>query len=212
MIIFGENTKRNMSVTYKKKLPHKILLIFLFSFLLVNCANNNIELAIKKQIELYPKSRLQDIYKNFYHGRLGTEHLITNRDAVVNYIEKELETMDTSYLPLIEYVGWDSNFVRVNLLYLKQNGIAPEILVDAFIESANYADKPKNWVKEWKHIIRIIEKENIKLENYDEDKKNIDSFLKINPSAAIHHSNEFREAYKPHYRIVAVPLLHRLKK
>jgi len=187
-------------------------LIFLFLF--TNCSvDNNIENALLKQIELYPESRLQDIYKNFHQGVFGTEHAITNKEAVYNYLEKELERMDTSYLPLIEYVGWDSSFVRVNLEYLKKNNIAPKILADAFIESANFEDtnKSKYWLKEWRQIITIIEKRNIKIENYEEDKKRIDSFLNINPRAALHHSKEFREAYKPHYRVVAVPLLQKLK-
>ena len=184
-----------------------IYIIVIISCLFVNCDSNNkkIENALKKQIELYPESRLQDIYKNFYHGRFGTEHLVTNRDAVIEYIEQELERMDTSYLPLIEYVGWDSNFVRINLLYLQNNNIDATILADLFIESQNYVDtnKANNWLKEWQQIITIIEKEKIQLKNYDEDKKNIDSFLTINPKAAIHHSQEFRDAYKPHYRVVA---------
>ena len=155
---------------------------------------------------------MQDIYKNFYHGRFGTEHLITNKEEVVNFIKKELEYMDTSYLPLIEYVGWDSSFVRVNLLYLKENNVEAEILADAFIESANYVDtnKANNWLDEWQQIIKIIEKEKMQLANYVEDKKSIDSLLAINPRAAIRHSNEFREAYKPHYRVVAISLLNRL--
>ena len=189
----------------------KIYLIISFLVLLTNCADNkNIETALKKQIELYPESRLQDIYKNFYHGRFGTEHLVSNREAVTNFINRELEYMDTSYLPLIEYVGWDSSFVRVNLLYLKKNNIDAEILSDAFIESADYVDtnKANGWLNEWSSIIKIIEKRKISLKNYEEDKRNIDSFLAINPKAAVHHSHEFREAYKPHYRIVAVPLLN----
>lgn len=185
----------------------KIYIILLIIFLFASCNNNNkkIEIALKKQIELYPESCLQDIYKNFYHGRFGTEHLVTNRDAVIQYIEQELDRMDTSYLPMIEYVGWDSSFVRINLLYLKNNNIAAEVLADAFIESQNYTDTNKinNWTKEWQKIIDIIEKEKIKLKNYEEDKKSIDSFLKINPRTAIHHSQDFRDAYKPHYRVVA---------
>jgi len=186
-----------------------IKLIFIL-FLFTNCAtNNNIENALLKQIELYPESRLQDIYKNFHQGRFGTEHAISNKEAVYNFIEQELERMDTSYLPLIEYVGWDSGFVRVNLLYLSKNNVEPKILADAFIESANFEDtnKSKYWHNEWKQITKIIEKRKIKIENYKEDKKIIDSFLNINPRMAMHHSSEFREAYKPHYRVVAVPLL-----
>jgi len=192
----------------------KKIYIILLLLLTNNCANNNsnIEIELKKQIELYPISQLQDIYKNFYHGKFGTEHLITDRDAVIKYIEQELELMDTSYLPLIEYVGWDSNFVRVNLLYLKKNNITPEILADAFIESVNYVNtnKSNDWLNEWKQIIKIIEKENIQLDNYTEDKKIIDSLLAINPKMALHHSKKFREVYKPHYRVVAAKLLHLL--
>ena len=191
----------------------KIYIILLLPFIFTNCADNKIETALKKQIELYPESRLQDIYKNFYHGRFGTEHLITNPNAVVEYIEKELQEMDTSYIPLLEYVGWDSNFVRVNLLYLKQNNISAKVLATAFIESVNYVDtnKANDWLNEWHQIINIIEKEKIQLKNYTEDKHYIDSMLAINPKSAIRHSQEFRDTYKPHYRVVAVSLLENIK-
>jgi hypothetical protein len=170
-----------------------------------------VELALKKQIELYPESRLQDIYKNFYQGRFGTEHLIRNKESVVKYIKQELDEMNDSYLPEIEYIGWDSNFVRVSLEYLKHYNIEAEILADAFIESANYVDtnKSNNWLKEWKQIIKVIKKEKIKIKNYDTDRQIIDSLLEINPKAAIHHSKEFRETYKPHYRVIAIPLFEK---
>lgn len=194
-----------------KNTMKKLSVIFLFSLLFTNCVNSNIEIALKKQIELYPSQRLQDIYKNFYQGRFGTEHLIRNKESVLKYIKQELIEMDTSYLPVVEYIGWDSSFVRVSLEYLKQNNIESDILANTFFESANYIDTNKTniWLKEWFQIIKIIENENIKIINYEADKKSIDSLLKINSKAAIHHSKEFREAYKPHYRVVAVPLFEK---
>jgi hypothetical protein len=61
--------------------------------------------SIKYQLSKYPVSRLQDIYKNFFQARFAGDHLITNKDAVMQYTKKELAEMGDTYIPHIENIG-----------------------------------------------------------------------------------------------------------
>ena len=50
-----------------------------------NFKNKVIE-AVEAQLKLYPESRLQDIYKNFYQDMFGPGHMIPDTTAAGNYL------------------------------------------------------------------------------------------------------------------------------
>lgn len=166
-----------------------------------------IEKALITQWEQYPESRLQDIYKNFYQDRFGSEHALSTEDtaAMRRYIEYETVHFALAPQPLIEQLGWEHRFLRVNLTAVRDGMISAEELADAFVRSASMTDsvKKSQWVQEWKTIVRLIEKNKLPIPEFDQDRVLIDSLLEEHPQMAIHHSEAFRQKYKPHYRIVA---------
>jgi hypothetical protein len=164
-----------------------------------------IKKSVLHQIERYPKSTLQDIYKNFYQDYFGTGHAIPDNEAVENYLMHELSDLhEISNNTIVEIVGWRHNFVRVPLFLVKNGTIPADELLQAFIESAatastNAADK---WIDEWNGIVKIIEKMQLDIVSFDDDKNKIAELLAKNPKMALHHSEIFNNEYKPHYRIV----------
>ena len=185
-------------------------------FLLFSCnsTQKKMELAILVQLKEYPESTLQDIYKNFYQDRFGPGHAIFSSEAVMQYLEHELSTMnDTSTNYAIELLGWEHRFVRIPVSMVKAGKISKEELNTLFIASA-FEIKPEagsEWKKEWQQIIRIIEKRKLPIKKFSEDKQYIDSLLSENPIVAIHHSEAFRQYYHPHYRIVRKEFMENLK-
>ncbi|MFA6335852.1 MAG: hypothetical protein WCX48_09955 [Bacteroidales bacterium] len=167
-----------------------------------------IEKSIRQQLEKYPESRLQDIYKNFYQDCFGTGHAINDTSMVKNYLTNELRnttgTSSTSSFPMVDTIGWRHNFVRVNIELVRQGKISEETLTDAFISSASKIneDDTANWVNEWHSIIKIIEDKKLPVKDSEIDKLGIDSILRLNPKAAMHHSKAFNEYYNPHYRVI----------
>jgi polyhydroxyalkanoate synthesis regulator phasin len=163
------------------------------------------ESAIVLQLQRYPESTLQDIYKNFYQDRFGPGHAISNPEAVMQYLGLELSAMeDVKTDQQIEYLGWEHRFVRIPLSMVKTGKISQEDLNALFMESA-FEINPKagvKWKKEWQQITQIIKEKKLRVKNFEEDKKHIDSLLNENPIIALHHSNAFTEHYHPHYRIV----------
>ena len=156
-------------------------------------------------MQTYPKSRLLDIYKSCFQDYMGAEHLVSDRERVKAYLDEELQT--TSFDDLMpwyfEPCGVNGQYVRVSIRAIKENMIAEDMLLDAFIRSANSEKRPmvESWRDRWHKIVGTIDQLELNLPNFQQDRAFIDSILSVG-KYAISHSPEYREAYRPHYRIV----------
>ena len=160
---------------------------------------------VTKQMQTYPKSRLLDIYKSCFQDYMGAEHLVSDRERVKAYFDEELQT--TSFDDLMpwyfEPCGVNGQCIRVSIRAIKENMIAEDVLLDAFIRSANSDRRPavESWRDRWHKIVGTIDQMELNLPNYQQDRVFIDSILSVG-KYAISHSPEYRKAYRPHYRIV----------
>ncbi|MBR0534167.1 MAG: hypothetical protein IJK19_05710 [Bacteroidales bacterium] len=189
----------------------QVLLLFPL-FLLLGCQQSAEKAAITRQLQDYPESRVQDIYKSFCQDNLGPEHLIPNPEAARNYLMSELENFrddlashrydapQRMYYP----VGDQGNYVRVDLYTVLTGLVSEQKLLDAFVRSANEGHKValEEWVAKWNGIAAIIRKDFSDIPGAEEDLARIDALLKEG-DLILHHSDAFGEAYQPHYRIVA---------
>lgn len=156
-------------------------------------------------MKIYPKSRLFDIYKSCFQDYMGAEHLVSDRQIVKDYLDEELSSVDVEKLMpwYYEPCGIEGNYVRVNLRTVKEGLVPEDLLLDAFIRSANVKDRPsvEAWSERWHKIIGTIEQMKLDLPNFQEDKQFIENVLSAG-KYAISHSQDYRDAYNPHYRIV----------
>ena len=102
-----------------------------------------------------------------------------------------------------EPCGIDSNYYRVSIRAIKEDVISENMLLDAFIRSANSSKRPtvESWRDRWQVIMGAIDQMQLSIPHYQKDKAFINSILSVG-KYAISHSPEYREAYHPHYRIV----------
>ena len=160
---------------------------------------------VNKQLQTYPHLRLLDLYKSCFQDYMGAEHLVSDRQRVKAYLDDELNTTSIDDLMPWTYepCGIDSNYYRVSIRTIKESVISEDLLLDAFIRSANSKKRPtvESWRDRWNVIIGTIDQMQLGLPYYQQDKAFIDSILSIG-RYAISHSPEYREAYHPHYRIV----------
>jgi hypothetical protein len=195
----------------------------------------DIQTFVQKQMETYPKSRLLDIYKSCFQDYMGAEHLVSSRERVKAYLDEELNTTSLDELMPWQYepCGTDSNYYRVSIRTVKEGIISEDVLLDAFIRSANRWSSERHqacldgrvvteegeansekrpsveeWSKRWHRIVGTIDGMHLNLPNYDKDKQFIESILSAG-KYAISHSPEYREAYHPHYRIVEKGIFER---
>ena len=151
----------------------------------------------------YPEATLQDIYKGSFQDVFGPAHLLTNREAVENYINREIETAESlegeDYVPC----GWQGNFYQVNLKVIADGRIPMDDFVDAFMASANGIDTTltQAWLEEWEQLQQATRKIVPHLQGFKEDSTLLANLLKQG-KYVVHHSRKFNQHYHPHYRII----------
>ena len=167
-----------------------------------------VKAAVATQMESFPESRLQDLYKSFFQDRFGPGHIITDRQSALDYILSEWANADTLMGPRTETCGWQGNYVRVNLSVLADSLMTAEELTDALMASAKEVKEEdvQAWKAEWAEILAIIEKEYPDIPDLQQDKASIDELL-ASGQYAYHHSAAYNVAYHPHYRIIASELI-----
>lgn len=177
--------------------------------LLMACstAPDNDEKAIRTMCteiaERYPQATLQDVYKTCYQDFFGAEHLLKDTAMAHNYLMSEIAACkdeNLSAMPDYEPTGFRHRFTRVNLSLIHAGQLSESELFSRFVDAAGqnnaYSD---NWSAEWQQI------ETIALEKHPQWQ---DSALQAelrhaaSVPCAVRHSEAFRNAYHPHYRIV----------
>lgn len=191
---------------------HHILAFVFPLLLLLGCQPSPEKAAITRQLQDYPESRVQDIYKSFCQDNLGPGHLIPDPQSARNYLESELRTfredLDSARydVPGIMYcpVGDQGNYVRVDLSVILDGLVDEETYLDAFVRSANEGKRltEEQWVAKWKEVEKVLRKHFPDIPDAQEDLEMIDSYVQKG-DLIMHHSEAFSEAYDPHYRIIA---------
>ena len=178
-------------------------LFLVIAVLFAACApdRNSIQGAIEWQNEHFPQTTMQDVYKSFYQNRFGPGHMITDTVAARAYLLHEIEfaATDSVHNPYYEFVGADGHYVRVYLCCVNQGKLTAEQLFDAFIRSAAPAPQPEqSWADEWTEIEQVARACHVPCT--DEERQLLMQAAQNNQ--AMHHSEAYRNAYHPHYRIV----------
>lgn len=189
----------------------KLLLAVIIAFLLL--FGNNIsaqtfdslaaEESIRLQLERYPASTLQDIYKSFFQDAFGPGHLIDNPVRAKQYIEEESLQSHESLCELYEKAGAGENYYRVSLSLVASGMVGAEQLADALCRSAAMTQGPSatEWQSTWQKIERITAKYKHRLQGYDQDRKKINQAIE-NGNFMMRHSAAYNRNYHPHYRII----------
>ena len=149
---------------------------------------------VNRQLQTYPKSRLPGIYKSCFQDFMGAKHLVSDRQRVKAYLDEELSTTTLDDLMPWQYepCGIDSSYYRVSIRTVKEGIIGEDMLLDAFARSAN------RWSSE-RHQARLNGRVATEEGEANTPKRpTVEEWSKY----AISHSPEYREVYRPHYRIV----------
>lgn len=166
--------------------------------------NEAVRNAVARQMKVYPKSTLKDLYKNFFQDKFGPGHIISDTTSAGNYLRRELASYSEIEGDIAEPTGWEGNFYRVNLSVIKEGKIPYQTYFDAFIRSVQGIQPVavSDWQKEWRAIELIIRSMNLSLPGYADDRKEIEERLERGEYVG-HHSKVFEETYSPHYRIIS---------
>ena len=169
------------------------------------------EAFVRSYLERYPEATLQDIYKGSFQDVFGPAHILTNREAVIRYINHEIKSAEkfeeADYIPC----GWQGNFLQVNLKVIADGRVPLDTFVDAFMASANGIDTTltQAFVEDWKLIQQAVRTASPHLEGFSEDSTLLVHLLQEG-KYVVHHSRKFNEHYHPHYRIIRKDLFEKI--
>ncbi len=157
------------------------------------------ETLLKEHFLAYPQLGVQDVCKFLFHGACGCEHMVSNESAALAYIEQEYARVDRTAAPRTEPL--DGAYSRVNLSCLN-GGLAPSTLARLFYLSANKEVDGRELLEEKLKVAKnMIAEGTLPLDGAE-----FDRFLAAWRDAgypAVHHSDAFREVYRPAYRVIA---------
>ncbi len=150
---------------------------------------------IDQEIDLFPEATLQDIYKLFYQAIFGTSHFIDSKDKAKQMLENELLKLDTNVYPLELDISYVLNIKRVSLYNIILKKISTDRLLNNFIAMSSKKQIFTNavWIKEWQEIKQLT------CDLYPSITQNVN--VAIDTNTQLHHSQQYREHYQPHYRL-----------
>ncbi len=156
-------------------------------------------LHVRKHFERYPDLQIEDVFKFLHQSAFGPEHLLSSPEVATARIRGEAADMTETLCPLSENL--DGNYARVHLSALAQ-GLAPETLGKLFYLSAVHEPEgPAALEEKLAKAREMIEGGALPFSLAEWDEKVL--AWKKEGYSALHHSDSFRKAYAPAYRVIA---------
>ena len=155
----------------------------------------------------YPAMQLDDIYKLLHQAALGPGHAVDNPAAARKRLDEEWAALGEGPAePLRDLISPDGRLGRVHLRSYLAAGGNPDALHRAFVDTADsYPASPDKLAKFCGCLGDLAASGGIPFAREEV----LAYFEKISRDGypAVHHSEAYRRAYQPAYRVVAVDLL-----
>lgn len=156
---------------------------------------------MREQATRHPALEPVDVIKLCYQAAFGAEHLLQDREAAFQYLHQEFDRVQPDGSePLYEPIS--DGICRVNLRAWKQHGLSVIWLFRMFVETASRSRQEgsalfQNCLKEAGSLVE----EGVFGFNRDTWEGFLENYPADHP-VAVHHSEAYRQAEKPAYRLV----------
>lgn len=154
--------------------------------------------ALRQQCEKYPKFAVTDLFKFLYQSAFGCEHLVSDIAAAKAYICKEAENACPAARDLIEPL--DGDYCRVHLDYLRK-GLSADTFAKLFILSGAHVEDGKERLEEKLSVLWKMAQEGELPFLKEEVEASLEKW-RGEGCPACHHSEVYRAAYAPAYRLM----------
>jgi hypothetical protein len=161
-------------------------------------------ILVETELKLHPEAGYMDCYKLIFQGAFGPGHFIPSAKIALEYLRHELAEAREFDPVRVQNVGLVRDFVRVNLICVREGLITAEQLAAAFVESCLPPPMSSvRWAAEWKKIDAQLPG---MMEYESEEREALLGQLKTG-LCQVSHSAKYRIAYYPHYRVVRKTIL-----
>ena len=157
-------------------------------------------MMLKEYLIKYPQSTIQDILKLLYQCEFGSNHMIEDQQYAYNYLKEECSQLTNDDYE-IEDIG--DEYIRFHLFNASE--IQLKTIHQLFVLSCKENTNMNDFLIKLKQLKHIYP-------NYKED---IDAYINKG-CPMLRHSEQYRQAYHPHYRIMKkkyfsyYPLLYKI--
>lgn len=152
-----------------------------------------------KHYREYPKLQITDIFKYLYQSSFGCGHMAASEEGSIKYVSGEYSAMTKSEMPLTEEL--DGAYARVSLMWI-DNGLSSKTLGKLFYRSVKEEPNGKSVLCSKLEMARELINEGKLPFSIGEFEKQLFEWER-NGYPAVHHSEEFRKAYSPAYRVIS---------
>ena len=161
--------------------------------------NKEIITLVADALKKYPLSQPRDIVKLLYQSEFGPAHAVSDPNSALEFLRGEYASVRQEEGPLCEYIG--GGFARLNLKTLDHNGVSPEKAAEWFVISA----APAGDKAEFAASLRLLAADPFISELMPALVPYIEEYVALG-CPAVHHSEEYRRAYSPAYRVIRAEL------
>jgi hypothetical protein len=164
-------------------------------------------ILLKHHLNRRPLMQPRDVFKLFYQGILGPEHLFGSATAFAERLYSEYETLVPNLDdPLFESIHPGQTLLRINLRPFKAARLELDPLLDACLRTGRrswgFAVDLHNL---WDSFTDIYGQGQLAAFTPDE-LTDFTAWLACRDYPAVHHSQVYRQVYLPAYRLVASDL------
>jgi len=147
----------------------------------------------------YPAMQIQDVYKLIHQATTGSEHAVTDIESARNWLRRELAEMgEGPQEPLIDPISPEGIIARIHLRPFVIAGRDPDLLLDAFIRTANEFHGDGHLLDQfWRAAIAMGKFPAAEMGGFIRT-------MKEQNYPAVHHSPKYEKLYRPAYRVIAL--------
>ncbi|MHB1452846.1 MAG: uridine kinase family protein [Saccharofermentanales bacterium] len=162
--------------------------------------------VIRSQYNSYPLSTIRDIVKLIYQNEFAGGHLITDERASFELLEREMqgaasEDAASGFAPEAVFEEIGNHLCRLNLRAALQTGVSTATINRIFIYTANHRTGSTESFQQKLGMFReLCEDGELPFDTQEIDQY-IGQYAK-DGFPAVSHSEEYRLAYNPSYRVV----------
>ena len=157
-----------------------------------------LEQILREHTKRYPLMQPCDAVKLIYQNEFGGGHLLRDEQACLNYLRREYADLEKDpTAPMYEDIG--NGIVRVNLAAIKEEDL--EQLGQDFIASAAKHKGTLDSFLNKLEVLQTLTTEGV----FAFDLDALNAYLSEYKAAgylAVSHSEQYRQAYKPSYRVI----------
>ena len=157
------------------------------------------ERILLAHLQRYPLMGPEDCAKLIYQSEFAGEHMIADAEQSLEWVRRELDETEACNGEIYEEIG--DGMARLHLGPAKAAGMSPEEINQRFVSSAAKAEVTKEGQEQKLRLLERLCREGCTPFSVGELSDFLEKYRAAG-SPALHHSEGYRKAYAPHYRVV----------